>query len=111
MVAVIELLFSVPVVSAGYLAERLDASAAEVTDLMDRLVAAGVVEPVREPTRRGDPAWIAIEVLGVFKHPPASTIISLSTPDSAESEIPDRGTHRRRAAPTRPRQLRARPRP
>ena len=111
VVAVIELLFSVPVVSAGYLAERLDASAAEVTDLMDRLVAAGVVEPVREPTRRGDPAWIAIEVLSVFEHPPASTIISLSTPSSAESEIPDRGTHRRRAAPTRPRQLRARPRP
>ena len=41
--------------SSADLAERLDASAAEVTDLMDRLVAAGVVEPVVEPTRRGGP--------------------------------------------------------
>jgi hypothetical protein len=107
---VIELLFSVPVVTAGHLTDRLDSTAAEVTELMDQLVSAGVVEPLHEPTRRGDPAWVATEVLAVFGREPGPAAINLADPDPAESEIPDRGTPRRRAAPARPRQLRARPR-
>jgi hypothetical protein len=109
--AVIELLFSVPVVTAGYLSERLDGSAAMVTELMDHLVSAGVVEPLREPTRRGDPAWVATEVLAVFESGPVVATITLADPDPADAEPPDRSTPRRRAAPARPRQLRARPRP
>jgi hypothetical protein len=109
--AVVELLFSVPVVTAGSLSERLDASAATVTELMDHLVSAGVVEPVREPTRRGDPAWVAIEVLTVFESGPVAATVTLADPDPADAAPPDRATPRRRAAPARPRQLRARPRP
>jgi hypothetical protein len=108
--AVIELLFSVPVVTAGYLTERLDGSAATVTELMDHLVSAGVVEPLLEPTRRGDPAWAAVEVLAVFDSGPVAATVTLADPDPADAEPPDRSTPRRRAAPARPRQLRARPR-
>jgi hypothetical protein len=78
---------------------------------MDHLVSAGVVEPVREPTRRGDPAWVAIEVLGVFESGPVAATVTLADPDPADASPPDRATPRRRAAPARPRQLRAKPRP
>jgi hypothetical protein len=112
VLAVVELLFSIPVVTAGYLAERLDASAATVTDLMDHLASAGVVEAVVEPTRRGDPAWVATEVIDAFERRSAAPAsISLTGSETAEAEHPDRGAHRRRAAPVRPRQLRTRPRP
>jgi hypothetical protein len=112
---VVDLLFSVPVVTAWYLAERLDAPPAKVTELMDNLVSAGVAEAVIEPTRRGDPAWVAVEVLDVFSRSPdpsASITLTGTQPadDPPEAEPPDRSAPRRRAAPIRPRPLRARPR-